>query len=134
MEFRNNPNADTLAEIEKTCQYIRDRAPQLSEQAGSSQWSDGHVVFVDPVSTPDQYIYMIGALKNGKVTWHMMPMYGVSEIKERWSDTLQPFVSGKSCIQFKAFDELPTDALDDIVRNGTPAFQQVLAAMKKKKR
>ena len=72
---------------------------------------------------------MVGALKNGKVTWHMMPMYGVTEMKEKWSDSLAPYVSGKSCINFKTFSELPEDALLDIVQNGTPMFKKEMGSL-----
>ena len=134
MNYRHNPNPSTLAEIDKTRRFICEHAPELIEQDGSSKWTDGHRVFYDPDESADQYTFMVGALKNGNVTWHMMPIYAVSELKERWATSLQPFLSGKSCIQFKTFAELPQDALEDIVRNGTPAFQQVLKTLKKKKR
>lgn len=134
MNYRHNPNPTTLAEIDKTRRFICERAPNLTEQDGVSKWTEGHRVFFDPDGSSDQYTFMVGALKNGNVTWHMMPIYAITELKERWATTLKPFLSGKSCIQFKTFDELPTNALDDIVRNGTPAYQQVLVSMKKQKR
>ncbi|EAR10179.1 hypothetical protein [Reinekea blandensis] len=134
MSYRHNPNSTTLAEIDKTLQFIRERAPELFEREGATKWTEGHRVFFDPEGPDDQYTFMVGALKNGNVTWHMMPIYAVPELKERWATALRPFLSGKSCIQFKSFDELPQDALDDIVRKGTPAFGQVLNTLKKKKR
>lgn len=134
MEFRNSPSESTLAEIDKVRAFIHKHAPQLTEQPGSTKWTDGHCVFVDNSETADQYIFMVGALKNGKVTWHMMPLYGLPEIQKRWADDIKPFVSGKSCIQFSKFDELPEPALMDIVKNGTPQFSDVLKAMAEKKR
>lgn len=134
MIYRNAPSAETLAEVDKTLQFIRKYAPELTEQAGTSKWTDGHTVFFDPATTPDQFVFMVGALKNGKVTWHLMPMYGVPELKERWTEALKPFASGKSCIHFRQFNELPQDALQDIVKHGAPRFSEIVREMKKNKR
>lgn len=128
MEYRNAPNEDTLREIEKTVSFIRKHSKNLVEKPGDSKWTEGHLVFAFQDDAPGMYAHMVGALKNGKVTWHMMPMYGVSEMKEKWSDVLAPFVSGKSCINFKQFEDLPAEALLDIVQQGTPLFKQEMDA------
>jgi hypothetical protein len=53
-----------------------------------------------------------------------MPMYGVAEMKSKWSDSLAPFVSGKSCINFKSFSDLPTEAITNITEVGTELFKK----------
>lgn len=137
LDYKNSPSPETLKEIEKTLQFIRQHSTDLTEKAGDSKWTQGHTVFAYADDEPGMYTFMVGALKSGAVTWHMMPMYGVSEMKEKWQESLSPFVSGKSCINFKRFSDLPTDAITDIVRHGTPLFQiemQAYYAKRKKKK
>jgi hypothetical protein len=137
VEYKNNPNPETLLEIENTLQFIRQHSIDLVEKEGDSKWTQGHTVFAFDDDDPGMYTFMVGALKNGAVTWHMMPMYGVSEMKEKWTESLAPYVSGKSCINFKRFSELPQEALRNIVSNGTPLFQkemQAYYAKRKKKK
>ncbi len=132
MDYKNNPNAKTLIEINKVLEFIRIHAPSLKEKAGSTKWSQGHTVFCfNNEETDGAYVFMIGALKSGKVTWHMMPLYGVEEVKEKYTDNLKPFQSGKSCIQFKSFDDLPLSDLEKIVSEGTPLFEIVWKHHKK---
>lgn len=128
MEYKNNPNKETLVEIEKTLSFIRKHDKSLLEKPGDSKWTNGHTVFCFENDEPGMYTHMIGALKSGKVTWHMMPMYGVTEMKDRWSNEMSPFVSGKSCINFKTFDELPIEAIENIVSEGGPLFKLAMDA------
>lgn len=126
MEYRNNPSQQTLVEIEATLAFIRKHQAELVELPGDSKWTSGYKVFRYDSDGEGLYTFMVGALKNGKVTWHIMPLYGVTEIKDKWLDQLQPFVSGKSCINFKKFSDLPEDALIDIVKRGSKLFKEVM--------
>lgn len=126
MQYKNDPSQDTLTEINKVLSFIRQHAKGLIEKPGDSKWTEGNCLFSFEDDQPGFYTFMVGALKNGKVTWHMMPMYGVVDMKKKWGKELSPFTSGKSCIQFKKFDDLPREALLDIVKNGTAMFQQVM--------
>lgn len=133
MQYKNDPDPLTLIEIDKTLTFIRTYAHSLEEQPGNSKWTTGNRIFSYAEDKPGIYVYMIGALKNGKVTWHMMPMYGLEEMRDKWSKRLRPFVSGKSCIQFRKFDDLPIDATTDIVSNGTDLFKQVMVDYRAKR-
>lgn len=128
MIYKNDPNRHTLSEIEKTLTFIRENTTGLIEKPGDSKWTAGHTTFAFPDDIQGMYTYMIGALKNGKVTWHIMPLYGVSEMREKWSAALEPFVSGKSCINFNNFDDLPQNALIDITHTGTGMFKKEMEA------
>jgi hypothetical protein len=128
MEYKNAPNPITLNEIEKTLSFIRKNAKGLIEKPGDSKWTKGHTVFAFPEDGPGLYTYMVGALKSGKVTFHVMPMYGVAEMKEKWTQVLAPFTSGKSCLNFDKFGDLPKDALLDITKNGTGLFKKEMDA------
>lgn len=134
MQFKNNPDSKTLKEIEKVLRFIREHSQGLVEKPGDSKWTEGNCLFSYQEDEPGFYTFMVGALKSGNITWHMMPMYGVSEMKEKWAEVLSPHTSGKSCIQFNRFDDLPREALLDIVRNGTPMFQQVMLAHRARKK
>lgn len=127
MDFKNQPSAYSLQQIELTLSFIRAHSPPLVERAGDSKWTTGKVVFAFADDKPGNYVYMVGALKKGKVSWHMMPLYGVPEISEKWAKALAAFSAGKSCIHFSSFAELPQDALLGIVKDGTPLFAERIA-------
>lgn len=134
MEYKNAPSQDTLAEIERVLAFIRKHSQGLIEKSGDSKWTHGYCLFCNKEDAPGFYTHMVGALKNGKVTWHIMPLYGVAELKEKWPDALKPFVSGKSCIQFNRFSDLPHDAILDIVQRGGPLFREVMLTHLSKKK
>jgi len=57
----------------------------------------------------------------------MMPFYGSALLQQRHGEVLAPFLTGKSCIAFRLLDDIPVDALVDIVERGTPVMQQMVA-------
>lgn len=115
-------------EIDRVRAFIHEHAPDLIETAGDSRWTEGKILFRFESDEPGMYAYMIGPLKNGKVSWHIMPLYAVESIRDACEAALKPFVTGKSCIAFKTFDDLPVDALTTLVRDGTPLFREAMEA------
>jgi len=129
----NTDQQDT--EIDRVRAFIREHAPYLIEAAGDSRWTEGKILFRFESDEPGMYAYMVGPLKNGKISWHLMPLYAVESIRDQCEALLKPFVTGKSCIAFRSFDDLPLDTLTTVVRDGTPAFQEAMEAhLAKRKR
>ena len=123
------------AEIDRVRAFIRDNAPDLIETAGDSRWTEGKILFRFESDEPGMYAYMVGPLKNGKVSWHLMPLYAVESIRDACEAALKPFITGKSCIAFQHFDDLPLEALTTLVRDGTPLFHEAMEAhLAKRKR
>lgn len=121
-------NEHQRAEIDRVRAFIREHAPDLTETVGDSRWTEGKLLFRYASDEPGMYAYMVGPLKNGKISWHLMPLYAVESIRESCEAALKPFVTGKSCIAFKSFDDLPVEALTIVVRDGTPLFKEAMDA------
>jgi len=134
VKYKNDPSSETLAEINKTLVFIREHTIGLVEKAGDTKWTQGQTVFSYSDNELHTYVYMIGALKSGKVTWHIMPYYAIEVLRNKWSQDLVPFISGKSCINFDKFDDLPIEALTNIVVDGTRQFKCVLSDFEQKKK
>jgi hypothetical protein len=133
-QYRNNPDQETLGEIENTLNFIRQHSNELIEIEGDSKWTAGNVLFRDKDEAVGMYTYMVGALSNGKVTLHIMPLYAVDELNSKYSSDFKPFSSGKSCIKFSKFSDLPIDALRDVIQTGAPLFRDVMKAFNAKRK
>ena len=128
MQFKNNPTSSTLKEINLCLAFIRKHAPDLIEVEGDSKWTKGNVIFREDFDKPGMYTFMLGALANGKVTLHLMPLYGIKSLKDKYTTEFKSVSSGKSCIAFKYFNDLPLSALQDIIENGSKQFKIVMQA------
>jgi len=133
MQFKNNPSVETLEEINKTLSFIRQHTTGLLEHEGYTKWTQGQIVFSDKIEEQLTFVYMVGALKTGKVTLHIMPYYAVESLREKWSEALNPFISGKSCINFNKFSDLPETAISNILMEGTREFNTLMTEHYRKK-
>ena len=95
----------------------------LDEAVNTGRWLTGFVFY----STSGQMVYAFGPKGRTKISFHMMPYYGSAVLQQRHGRTLDPFLTGKSCIAFRRLDDVPVDALIDIVERGTPIMQQMVA-------
>jgi hypothetical protein len=121
------PTAKQQQEISKVIELINKHAPNLTQKDGDSPWTKGKTIFCFADSKPGDYVYMVGALANGKVTFHLMPMYG----NKAYQSSLTKFITGKSCIEFENYQDLPEDVIIEILEKGTVEFQKVVAKMNK---
>jgi hypothetical protein len=55
----------------------------------------------------------------------MMPYYGLKDMREKYDDVFKPYISGKSCINFDTLEDIPQEALIDVIENGTKDFQPI---------
>ena len=97
-------------------------APDLGVAVNDGKWLRGLIFF----SAGPNMVYAVGPKGTTKTVFHMMPFYGSPVLQERHGPALAPFLTGKSCITFRRFDDLPAEALTDIVGRGTPVFVQLV--------
>ena len=90
----------------------------LDEGVNDGRWRNGYVFY----SADGQMIYAIGPKGKTKTTLHMMPYYGSPSLQELHGDALSSFLTGKSCIAFRKYSELPLGAVTDIICRGTPVM------------
>ena len=118
-------------EVQKIITLINKLAPELVQVNGDSKWTEKQILFRYPDDVKGSYYFAISRLTSGKISWHMMPYYGIPELQLKWQEKLRAFSKGKSCIHFYKFDELPHDAITAIVEFGSIKFRHKL--MKKPK-
>ncbi len=87
-------------------------SPDLVEEVDTGKWFGGLLTY----HTEDKLFgFALGPLSNGFTTFHMMPYYGSKVLQERHGVALKKLLSGKSCIKLKTPDQIPKEALRDIV-------------------
>jgi hypothetical protein len=101
---------------------LRETSPGLVEAIDDGKWFGGLLTYT---TTGGAFVYALGPRAGGTTTFHMHPYYGSKALQERHGLALKKFLTGKSCIRFKRYEDLPEDALRDIILNGP----KVLAAM-----
>lgn len=95
---------------------VREKCPDLVEAIDEGKWFKGLITYTSPSGV---FLYGLGPRKGGATTFHMMPFYGSAELKARHGEAFKKVLSGKSCIQFKRLDEVPMDAIADVLETGT---------------
>ncbi len=119
--------ADSVRSVRK---LIFEYSPSLVEQVDEGKWFNGLLTY----STRDGlFVYALGPRSGGFTTFHMMPYYGSMPLQERNGAALKPFLTGKSCIKFKRFEDLPEPAIRDILGT-TKKFQAVAKEMMEKRK
>ncbi|BCE03080.1 hypothetical protein [Marinicellulosiphila megalodicopiae] len=133
MQYKNSSSPEILKQMSLCAQFISKHAPELIELEGDSKWTQGNLLFRFPEDEQGFYAFMLGALASKKVSLHIMPLYGIEHFRVKYEQAFKPFISGKSCIQFSKFNDLPQKALLDVVKNGTKQFKSVMQAQRNKK-
>lgn len=117
--------AEGVWELKK---LINKYAPNLEEQIDNGKWYKGLITY----KTPDgNFVYAVGPRTGGFTTFHMMPYYASGDLQTHYGAELKKFLSGKSCIQFKQFSDIPKEALVDIIKQGPRIMADALAQHKK---
>ena len=97
---------------------ILDHCPDLVEVVDEGKWFGGLLTY----STNERmFLYALGPRSGGFTTFHMMPYYGSPALKERHEGVLKGFLTGKSCIKFKRFSDVPEASIRDIL-SSTPSL------------
>lgn len=113
-------------------QLLQECSPGLTEEVCTGKWYTGLLTYAPAAS--DATIFALGPLTRGFTTFHMMPYYASASLQERHGAALKPFLTGKSCIKFKQYAELPEDALREIVTGGVEAMITARAALERRKK
>lgn len=105
-------------------QLIVELNPELIEEIDTGKWFGGKLVYY----TPDRIqVFALGPLSDGFSTFHMMAYYGSPALQERHGADLKKLLTGKSCIKFKEFSQIPDAAIRDIIA-ATPVYAETARA------
>lgn len=121
---------DQIDSLRRLRSLIIEHTNGLEESLNDGKWLKGYVFY----SSGSNMIYAIGCKGNSKTTLHMMPFYGSAVLKERHGAALTPFLTGKSCIAFQKFSDLPISTLIDIFELGTATMVNALNEGQKDRR
>lgn len=90
--------------------------PTISEEISKGKWYKGLLVYK---TTTGQHLYALGPLSRGYTTFHMMPYYASPILQKKHKLKLSKFLSGKSCIKFKKYSDIPQASIKDILKKGS---------------
>lgn len=105
-------NPDQTEGITAIRRLIFEYIPSAVEAIDEGKWSGGLLTYNRPDGV---FLYALGPRKDGSTTFHMMPYYALPDLQKRYGNDLKKFLTGKSCIKFKRFSDLPQDALRGIL-------------------
>ena len=101
----------------------------------NGKWLTGFIVYAD---ASGDMVYAVGPRGDKKTSFHMMPYYSSKNLQEQHGPALKRFFTGKSCIEFTNYADLPGEALVAIVTGGAKqcraAKQAYLESKKSKSR
>ncbi len=121
---------EQAAAIHKLRDLILEYSPSLNESIDTGKWFGGMLIYNTPEGT---FVYAVGPRKNGYTAFHMMPYYSSSELQQKHGQELKKILSGKSCIKFKSYDEVPEAAIRDILKNAPAIMVEVQTFLAKRK-
>ncbi len=113
-----NCSEQQAATIRSVRAFIKINTENLEESVNEGKWLNRYIIY----SKNSKMIFAMAPKGKAHVTLHLMPYYGSSQLRLRHQLALAPFLSGKSSIAFKNFEDLPYENLLNIVREGTKAF------------
>ncbi len=102
--------------------------PQVDERIEDGKWLHGYLKYDSPQGN---FIYAIGAKASGKIAFHAMTFYGSQVLQERYGPALNPFLTGKSCFDFNAPQDVPVSVLAAMVHNGAQHIDESVARHKR---
>jgi hypothetical protein len=116
--------------ILKLRELILKYSPNLTEKINPGKWMHSLLVYHTPEG---QFAYALGPISNGFTTFHMMPYYGSTRLQEKHGEALKKFLSGKSCLKFKQYEDLPIDSIEDILHSGPTVLQEIKKYLENRK-
>lgn len=116
---------DQVASIRAVRALILEISPHLTEAIDSGKWFSGLLTYTAPGGV---FAYALGPRSGGFTTLHMMPYYASPTLQQRHGGALKKLLSGKSCIRFKHFSDIPEGVLSDIFISGPAALEEAVKA------
>jgi hypothetical protein len=118
------------ASIRAVRRLITELNPDLIEEIDTGKWFGGKLVYY----TSDRiHVFALGPLLDGFSTFHMMAYYGSPALQERHGADLKKLLTGKSCIKFRDFSQIPEPAIRDII-SATPIYAETARAFLAKRK
>ena len=90
-------------------------APEFIEQVDDGKWYGGCLTYTHPAG---RFVFALGPRAHGFTTFHMLPFYESAALRDHHGTALKKFLTGKSCIKFKKYADLPEASLIDIIKAG----------------
>jgi hypothetical protein len=115
-------SADQASALTELRAVMAGHAPFLDEAVNQGRWLNGLIFY----SVVDTMVFAMGPRGKSKTVFHMMPYYGSPVLQERHRDELTPFLTGKSCITFRRYQDLPAGVVTDIVASGAPVMRDLI--------
>jgi hypothetical protein len=106
---------------------IAQHDPGLRERVIDGKWLTGLIGYCAADGEP---IYALGPRGKDKITLHLMPYYASRDLQERHGAALERFLTGKSCLEFRKLDDLPLDAIVEILEAGSASFLAAKGALR----
>lgn len=116
--------------LELVFDALRERMLRSSGAMSVSADEPGNVVFRTPWIEPGKKEpAWFGAvqLKKNYVSYHLMPLYCLPELREGVSSGLQKRMQGKSCFNFKRVESELFDAIERLTEECAAAYSAPLA-------
>jgi hypothetical protein len=115
MEYLEPLTAEQAGSISAMRALLATHASSLVENIDDGKWFKGLLTYCLPSG---RFAFALGPRANGSTTFHMMSFYESKKLQERHGLPLKRFLSGKSCIRFRHYADLPEDSLIDIISVG----------------
>jgi len=111
-------STEQIDSIRSLRNLIRTNTRGLEETINQGKWLHNYIFY----SVDSKMVYAVAPKGKTLTTFHMMPYYGSEELQLKYQSELEPFMTGKSCLTFKNFTDLPYKSLTAIVKKGTKNF------------
>lgn len=110
---------DQASAVREIRAVIAVHAPFLDETVNEGRWLNGLLFY----SVGETMVLALGPKGTTKSVFHMMPYYASPTLQARHGDALSRFLTGKSCITFARYEDLPAGVVPDIVASGAPVMR-----------
>ena len=115
--------AEQAEAIRAVRKLIAEYDPSLVEAIDEGKWFGGLLTYTIP---DGMFVYALGPRAAGRTTFHMMPYYASAVLQERHGAALKPFLTGKSCIQFARYSQIPENAIRDIMSSAKAVLETAI--------
>jgi hypothetical protein len=104
------------------------RHPDSIEAVDQGKWFGGMLTYTSPEG---MFLFAVGPRNDGTTSFHAMIYYCSPQLNEKHGIALKKFLTGKSCMKFKEFEDLPLEAVTDIIGADTTAMLQMWQSRKR---
>ncbi len=126
-EYVSNLTPEQVENVHFLRRLLQDSGDELVEEVCGGKWYTGLLTYKR--SGSDYTVFALGPLAKGFTTFHMMPYYASADLQKSHGAALKPFLSGKSCLKFKRYADLPHESLQAIIKGGAETFEAAKAAL-----